>query len=135
MSKQKLSPEQREIIRECAKRMAEIAATPDPPKWAEWDRRELQELRDYGPRYLPSEWFCKDQMIAEKYRVRYLRALHALADVGLVEITTNGGRVHWVKLTKEGQKIAALTKRSAKTNPPPIGQPDDESATTTTPTP
>jgi hypothetical protein len=96
--------------------MAEIAATPDPPQWREWDRRELEELRECGPRYLPSEWFCKDQMIAEKYRVRYLRALHALADAGIVELTTNGGRVYGVKLTEEGQKIAAtLTKRSAKT--------------------
>src|SRR5580700_231926 len=106
MSKPKLSPEQRDILRECAERMEEIAQVPEPPKYPEWERREWQENRECGPRYLPSEWFCDgDEILPEKFRVRYLRALHALIEMELVEATYNGGQIHWIKLTEEGAKV------------------------------
>lgn len=107
---QQFSVEERDLIVACVLRMRIIAERPAPPKWRTWDRRDHDDEVQYGPRYRPSQWFVGDgeqvQVMPEKYRTRYVRACHRLEAVGLLEITTSGGRLAHVKLTTEGVKVA-----------------------------
>lgn len=111
---EKFTDEERQLLTECARRMAEVAATEPPPAWATWDRRDFDLLREFGPRYSPGEWFPSDQVMPEKYRQRYLRAVHRLAARGLLTMGQVGGRLAHVRLTPAGERAAAgLAKKAA----------------------
>lgn len=99
--------EEREVLAVCRRLMAEIAATPDPPAWKRWEAADLADLRRYGPRYSPSRWFGDGRPVPERYRVRYLRAVQSLESAGLVKATNAGNRLAFLRLTTEGEKIAA----------------------------
>ncbi|HEY1192460.1 MAG TPA: hypothetical protein VGE74_32855 [Gemmata sp.] len=109
-----LSAEQQEVLIACAKQMAAIAETPEPPAAHPWAARDLAELREYGPRYMPGQWFGDGAPVPEKYRVRYLRAIHELGAAGLLERFTSNGRLVNVKLTTEGEAAAAALMGTAK---------------------
>lgn len=100
------STEARTVVIETAKRMNDIAATPEPPKWQTWAVAEWQELREFGARYEPRSWFGGGQVLPEKYRVKFLRAIHELAEAGLLVRGTLGGRTTHIRLTDEGLELA-----------------------------
>ncbi len=107
--------EERAVLVECLRRQREIAARAEPPARDRWGRREWEELREYGPSYRPAEWFGDGSPIPEKYRTRFLRAVHALAAAGLVRRTGVGGRLTNVKLTPEGERVAGELVGAAAT--------------------
>ena len=44
----------------------------------EWDKREHEEQKLlFGPRYSPAEWFGDGKADPEKWRVKYLKAVHS----------------------------------------------------------
>ncbi|MBA4068195.1 MAG: hypothetical protein C0501_31740 [Isosphaera sp.] len=103
-----LSAEERQLLAECSRRQQEIAARKSPPKWQAWAVRDWEDAREYGPRYLPSGWFTGGrELLPEKFRVRFLRAVRGLAARGLLTPTRTGNRLTHVKLTAEGQRVAA----------------------------
>ena len=103
-----INDEERQIVIECRRRMVEIASRKNPPAWQKWEQRDLDELRRYGPRYAPSEWFCGEgeQTLPEKYRTRFLRAVRSLEVKELLELTTTSGRLTNVKLSEAGLAVA-----------------------------
>ncbi|MBP3956702.1 hypothetical protein J8F10_15615 [Gemmata sp. G18] len=104
-TKSKLTDTEREILTAVRDRMTEVAALPDPPNWKHWQVEELRELREYGPRYAPADWFGGGNPLPEKVRVRYLRAINKLMDTGFLDgTTTDGGRLAWLKLTPAGEQ-------------------------------
>lgn len=100
---EKLSSEERDILTTCATLMREIQEQDVPEEDDYWARLEYDELKEHGPRYVPRTWFGGGSPVPERYRVRYLRALHNLAGRGLVSLATgSGGRTENVKLTAKG---------------------------------
>ncbi len=100
----KLDPEQELILRECLRRQLKIKATPTPPIWKYWDIQALEELRLYGPKYQPGEWFGK---LLEHIRQRRRRAILALESEGLLAIhRPMNKRLSNIKLTDAGMRIA-----------------------------
>ena len=103
-----LTGTERQILTAVRDRMAEIAGRPDAPAHLHWEQIELDELRRYGPRYSPTEWFGGGHALPEKIRVRYLRAVNKLIGTKLlVGTTTEGGRLTWLKLTAAGAAATA----------------------------
>lgn len=100
-----LTAEEREILLVCKQLTGDIAARPEPA--SRWDRAELADLRKYGPRYSPSEWFGDGRSLPERFRVRFLRAVQNLESRRLVKGTNRGGRLAHLKLTAEGEALAA----------------------------
>lgn len=101
------SDEERRVLLECRRREVEIAAMKPPPKWATWDRKDYDDVVEYGPRYSPAAWFVGEgeQLLPDRYRVRFLRAVRSLGARGLLRLTATGGRLTHVKLTPEGLKV------------------------------
>jgi hypothetical protein len=103
-----MTDDEKVILMECLKRQDEIAARPNPPKGRRWERLELDELREYGPRFSVPDWFGdEDGFIPERYRSRFLRTVWKLAEAGLVRATRTGARLSHIRLTDAGR--AALT--------------------------
>lgn len=111
----KLSAAERMVLTACRVRMREIAGRKAPPKGDRWAAADLDELREYGPRYLPASWFGDGEPLPERVRVRFLRALRGLEARDLVETTAGeGGRLTWVKLSAEGERVAASPHTGAE---------------------
>ncbi|MBL8864817.1 MAG: hypothetical protein KF861_00715 [Planctomycetaceae bacterium] len=103
-----LRTEDRLLIHAVAERMADIAATPNPPAWQRWERVRLDDLRTYGPEYRPGEWFGGGGgTLNGATMMRFRRAIHRLGMAGLLRTASVGGRTRNVKLTPEGVKLAA----------------------------
>lgn len=94
------------VLLECLFRENQIAAAIRPPKWQKWGRMIDAELREYGPRYSPAEWFGGGQPLEEKMRVRYLRAVHKLQKDGQLAVTTVSDKLAYLKLTAAGREAA-----------------------------
>jgi hypothetical protein len=105
-----LSAEEREVVAVCGRLMGEIARRKRPPQWDVWGQRELADLKSTGPRYHPSTWFGSGAPVPERYRLRYLAAVHRLVARGLMERSGPAGRTTHLKLTPDGLKLAAQLK-------------------------
>ena len=94
------------VIREVARRAAEVAARTPPPKWQAWAALLHDEEVRHGPRYSPG-WFG-GLADTEARRVRVLRTVYRLADAGLLHVVkSEGGRLAHVRLTDDGATAAA----------------------------
>ena len=116
----KVTPDERRIGGECADRMAEIATRAKAKghrPW--WEAEEIKELTEYGPRYMPGEWFGEGEAIPEKHRVRLLRAIRSLATKGLLQMTTTGGRLTNIQLTAEGLAVFGKPVPAKRAKPKP----------------
>ncbi len=141
-----ISSIERQVLIEVGKRVAEFDTRTPPPAWKTWALQEYEEIRDYGPRYSPADWFGGGQGIPEKYRVRYLRAVYSLRDRGLIVTAGVNRRLTNVKLTEAGRaalkelapptqtkpKKAERKRRTAADagdgKPVPVSPPDSEAA-------
>ena len=94
------------VLLECLYRERQIADAKRPPKWRTYSRMIDAELREYGPRYSPAEWFGDGKPLEEKMRVRYLRAVHKLHKDDLLAMTTISGKLAHLKLTDAGRDAA-----------------------------
>jgi hypothetical protein len=89
------------ILAELAEREMEIATRPEPPSWRHWERVPLELDRELGPVYSP-RWFG-DETATNAGRQRFLRAIYALEQRGLLVIVrSEGGRLERLKLTEAG---------------------------------
>lgn len=97
------------VLTTCRDLEAEIAGRKNPPKSQHWERVDFDELKRYGPRYLPSAWFGGGRPLPEKHRVRYLRAVNRLIEAGLLAGTTSrdSNRLQHIKLTPAGIRAIA----------------------------
>lgn len=98
-----------DVLAELARRTAEFRARPEPPAWEVWARLQWADLDEHGMRYAPSDWFGT---VSEAQRVRYLRAIKALARTGLLQTVVTGRRLTHVKLTADGERAAAELKKT-----------------------
>ena len=96
-----ISEQEKAVLIDCAWRMEAIRTVKRPRAWQTWAVRELEELKRYGPRYMPSLWFNGGRAIPERVRVKFLRAVHRLEEAGLLETAGVGVRLQNLKLTPE----------------------------------
>lgn len=98
-----LSSMGKDVLARIGEVQAEIDAMPKPAKWKNWEVREWLELRELGPRYSPAALFNGGNALPDRIRVQYLRTIHALAADGLLAVTSENGRMKFVKLTPAGR--------------------------------
>jgi hypothetical protein len=97
-----LCPDSKQALCEAVRRM-EVIEQSEPPSYRWFDRPRWEEQIEYGPRYAVSTWFGS---VDEAQRQRYRRSLNKLAELGLLQLTTYGGRLSNVKPTEEGRRVA-----------------------------
>jgi hypothetical protein len=119
-----MTSEEKAVLVECQRREDEIAAQPNSPKHRTWDRRALDELREYGPEFSSNLWFGNEgDPVPERFRSRFLRAVWKLAADGLLVPTRTGARLSHLKLTEQGrQAVAAM---DTATDAPQDGRADE----------
>lgn len=73
------------------------------PAWQHWAIAELETLKAYGPRYRPGEMFNGGNAMPDRARVAYLRTVHDLAGRGMLDLTSENGRLKHVRTTPAGR--------------------------------
>ena len=106
-----LKQEHIDILTECQARQREIKRRKIPDYEFRFNHLLCNE-RDFGPRYVPSEWFGD---LVNKQRQAYLRAIGDLERAGLVEVLrSDGGRLTNLRLTAKGLKKAKSLLKGKK---------------------
>jgi hypothetical protein len=108
-----VKPEETEILVRCHELQAAHRHVKRPHAVYKWERMLWDETREFGPIYLPSDWFGE---IPNAIRQRYLRAIAALERAGLVTTwATYGRRLSRLKLTPVGEaEVERLAATEAK---------------------
>jgi hypothetical protein len=105
-----ISPEQEHVLHVALEREAELAVRPHPgysrDPWNVRARIRLRRELAYGPLFNALKWFGVAHASADHRR--YVRAVHALAEAGLVALTGGyrGARVTNLRLTEAGRALA-----------------------------
>jgi hypothetical protein len=115
-----LSDLERAVVAACVEMAMEVVTRPVPEPWDVFGRRLLAEELEFGPRWSPSVWFNNGRPVPERFRVRFRKAVGRLEAEGVVACANKGGRLAHVRLTVEGERVAALILDAT----PPTSGPD-----------
>jgi hypothetical protein len=102
-----MTPVMRAVLVETLRRQEALKAQTPPPAWKTWEWEPYDDAQAFGPAWAPGKWFGGPLTDAE--RMGFVRAVHALARLGLVEVTRDepgGHRIAHVMLTPPGVEAA-----------------------------